>query len=168
MDIRQEVKRKESAVEQLSRRYSTMRIDGDGIKMALYSLGDNNSFLLTTRDPVEKMIRYLKKYFRAERFEEGYSLAIEGGREGARLTHAHDKQYYYCLQSLTLWREVSNEMFKLWYQADQDLLDGGINYNLKDTGQGNLSLSLPLLPLSLSASLSLLSPSLVKDRKSTR
>ena len=82
------------------------------------------------------MIRYLKKYFRPDVYEENYSLAIQGGLDGARLTHAHDRQYYYCLQSLTLWKEVSNAMFKLWYQADQDLLSTDLNYNLKDTGQG--------------------------------
>ena len=35
-----------------------------------------------------------------------FSLAISGGVEGARLTHDHSRQYYYVLQSLTLWREV--------------------------------------------------------------
>lgn len=45
------------------------------------------------------------------------SLAIQAGREGARLSHSHDRQYHYVLQSLTLWREISHEMFKLWWVA---------------------------------------------------
>jgi hypothetical protein len=136
--IRDEVRQKETAVEEISRMYSNSYggLSRDDIKWALYSIGDNRSFLLTTRDPVEKMIRLLKKYFSPDHFEAGYSLAIEGGRDGARLTHAHDRQYYYCLQSLTLWREVTNEMFKLWYLADTDLLTPEVSYLLKDTGQG--------------------------------
>jgi len=134
-EVREEVRSKENAVKYLTRKYAR-QVSEDDIQRAIYSIGDNNSFLLGTRDPIEKMIRYLKKYFRPDAMEDGYSLAIEGGREGARLTHAHDRQYYYCLQSLALWREVSNEMFKLWYQADQDLLSPQQEYQLKDTGQG--------------------------------
>lgn len=37
------------------------------------------------------------------------------GCGGARLTHGHERQYQYVLQTLTLWREISNDMFKLWY-----------------------------------------------------
>merc|ERR1712137_1029020 len=135
-EIRTEVRQKEYAVERLSSHFRTGSLTSDDIKWCLYSIGDNNSFLLDTRDPVEKMIRYLKKNFSPDQIEDGYSLAIEGGRDGARLTHAHDRQFYYCLQSMTLWREVSNEMFKLWYLADEDLLSPEVNYQLKDTGQG--------------------------------
>ena len=31
-------------------------------------------------------------------------------RGGARLSHSHDRQYAYVLQSLTLWREISHEV----------------------------------------------------------
>lgn len=31
-------------------------------------------------------------------------------RGGARLTHSHERQYNYVLQSLTLWREISHEV----------------------------------------------------------
>ncbi len=89
-------------------------------------------------------------YFRAAFPPEGpvdpaHSLAIQGGRAGARLTHNHERcsasrigpagplgctpinilyalhcrQYHYVLQSLTLWREVQNDIFKLWYCAEQ-------------------------------------------------
>ena len=50
------------------------------------------------------MIDYLKKYFHPTKPEP--SLAIRSGREGARLSHNHEKQYAYVLQSLTLWREI--------------------------------------------------------------
>ena len=34
------------------------------------------------------------------------------------------------------WREVSNDMFKLWYLAEGDLLREGSYYTLTNTGQG--------------------------------
>lgn len=46
------------------------------------------------------------------------------------------RQYHYVLQSLMLWREVSNDMFKLWYLAETDMLRQGTSYRLCDTGQG--------------------------------
>ena len=54
--------------------------------------------------------------------------AITGGRCGARLTHNHERQYHYVLQSLTLWREISTDMFKLWYLAETDMLSEGNSY----------------------------------------
>ena len=35
---------------------------------------------------------------------------VQGGSGGARLTHSHERQYTYVLQSLTLWREISHEV----------------------------------------------------------
>lgn len=58
------------------------------------------------------MIKYFLHYFAPESAEPGFSLAISGGREGARLTHSHSRQYSYVLQSLTLWREISTDMFR--------------------------------------------------------
>jgi len=83
------------------------------------------------------MIRYLKKYFSPDSTEnDEYFLSIYGGQDGARLTHDHSRQYHYVLQSLTLWREITNDMFRLWYLADDDLLSETNQYVLKDTGQG--------------------------------
>jgi hypothetical protein len=46
------------------------------------------------------------------------------------------RQYHYVLQSLTLWREIMTDMFKLWYLAESDMLREGNSYRLCDTGQG--------------------------------
>jgi len=135
-EIRAEVRGKERAVENLARKYRTKSLSADDIKHCLYSIGDNNSFLLFNRDPIDKMIRYLKHYFDPEHEEENFSLAIYGGQDGARLTHSHERQYHYALQSLTLWRDITHHMYKLWFLADSDLLSPDNPYQLKDTGQG--------------------------------
>jgi len=55
------------------------------------------------------MVGHLRSCFRPDGAEPGASLAISGGMAGARLTHSHERQYHYVLQSLTLWREISHE-----------------------------------------------------------
>jgi hypothetical protein len=134
--IRQEIKEKERAVKYLSERYAKTSLSKEDIETLLYSIGDNNSYLTFNRDPVDKMIGLLKQYFSPSNIEEGYSLAISYGQQGARLTHNHERQYYYALQSLTLWREIANDMFKLWYLSEEDLLSTISPYRLRDTGQG--------------------------------
>jgi hypothetical protein len=81
------------------------------------------------------MIYYLKTFFKPDSYEQGFSLAIVGGRGGARLTHSHEHQYLYVLQSLSLWREILHDMFKLWFLAEQDLLSAENYYRLRNTGQ---------------------------------
>lgn len=136
-DIRSEVKQKEHAVKTLARKYRNGKIDEEELKWCLYSVGDNRSFLLQHRDPVQRMIRYLKRYFGPDaNVEPAYSLAIYGGQDGSRLTHTHEKQYNYVLQSLSLWREILNDMFRLWCLAEEDMLDPACPYTLQDTGQG--------------------------------
>lgn len=82
----------------------------EDILRCIYSISDNNSYLLFNRDPVDRMIGYLRHFFRPDAAEPSASLAISGGLGGARLTHSHERQYHYVLQSLTLWREISHEV----------------------------------------------------------
>ena len=142
--IQKEIKQKERAIETLAKKYSNSSISDETVRQCIYSIGDNNrflcnrvtncSFLRGNRDPIDKMIALFKKFFSAEKTFP--CLAISSGRNGARLTHSHERQYYYVLQSLTLWREVHHNMFKLWCLAEQDLLDESNSYRLRDTGQG--------------------------------
>lgn len=134
--IQREIKQKELAIEQISRKHCSRQMSADEIKLCLYSIGDNNAFLRVNRDPCEKMIEYLTTLFEPNRYESGYSLAIVGGKNGARLTHSHNLQFHYALQSLTLWREITHDFFKLWYLAEDDLLNERNSYRLRDTGQG--------------------------------
>lgn len=134
--IQREIKEKERAQEIIARKYQSTLITADTIKTLLYSIGDNFSFLTSNRDPIDCMITYLKEFFRPDVVEDGYSLAISSGNDGARLTHNHSRHYNYVLQSLTLWREIADDMFRLWYLAEQDLLADNNPYVLTDTGQG--------------------------------
>ncbi|GMI32642.1 hypothetical protein TrCOL_g12184 [Triparma columacea] len=134
--IQHEIRKKEKAVKYLKEKYSTVQLSEDDIHTCLYSISDNNSFLNSNRLPVDKMIKYLEKYFHPKQMEEGYSLSIVEGEDGARLNHSHEKQYYFALQSLTLWSYILDDMFRLWSLAEKDLLDSSVDYQLKDTGQG--------------------------------
>lgn len=106
-DIQKDIKSKERAIETLSARYSRNGLSQENIRQCLYSIGDNHAFLRTNRDPCERMIGYLQKYFHPTQAKDASSsLAIRNGKGGARLSHDHSKQYAYVLQSLTLWREI--------------------------------------------------------------
>ena len=134
--VQKDIKTKEKARDMLARKYRTKDLGEEDLLRCLYSISDNNSFLAFSRDPVDRMIMYLKAYFRPDGFEHGLSLAIQGGAQGARLTHSHERQYTYVLQSLTLWREIAHEMFKLWCLGEGDMLEERNYYRLQNTGQG--------------------------------
>jgi len=140
--IDQEIRRKERAVAQLKKQYRSTNLSMEDIHLCLYSICDNNSFLNSNRVPIDKVIDFLKTHFSPTTItttrtgNNEYSLAIVKGQEGARLSHSHERQYYFALQSLTLWRDIIDDMFRLWAMAEHDLLNPSIAYNLQDTGQG--------------------------------
>ena len=73
-DVQREIKAKDKAVKRLIQQFSNQgygRSEAEGlcddeIEWCLYSMGDNSSFLVFNRDPVDKMIMLLKKYFGSE------------------------------------------------------------------------------------------------------
>nr|GAT58374.1 predicted protein [Mycena chlorophos] len=136
-DVQKNIKAKEKAIETLASRYSREGLDRDDVRQCLYSIGDNHAFLRTNRDPCERMIAYLKQYFNpTDAKDPKSSLAIRSGKNGARLSHDHSKQYAYVIQSLTLWREILHDFFHMWSLAEDDLLSDTVPYRLRDTGQG--------------------------------
>ncbi|KAJ8582217.1 hypothetical protein M405DRAFT_831025 [Rhizopogon salebrosus TDB-379] len=136
-EVQRDIKNKERAIETLSSKYHRSGLSQEQVRQCIYSIGDNHAFLRTNRDPCEKMITYLKEHFHATQPKDVKStLAIRSGKNGARLSHDHAKQYAYVLQSLTLWREILHDMFRLWSLAEQDLLAENVSYRLRDTGQG--------------------------------
>jgi hypothetical protein len=134
--IDREIKTKERALEQLARKYECAALPYEEVRTCILSIGDANSYLFYNRDPVIKMIELLKTHFSPDSFAPGHSLAILSGVGGARLTHSHQHQYEYCLQSMTLWRTILHNMYKLWMLTEADLLDPNNRYRLVNTGQG--------------------------------
>ncbi|KAG1057467.1 hypothetical protein G6F43_000691 [Rhizopus delemar] len=130
-----EVSRKQNAVRALCEKYANESVTKEDVERCILSISDNNAFLKANRDPCEKMLKYLAKYFNPAKHDDGYSLAISAGRNGHRLTHSHSTQYTYVHQSLCLWREIMHEMFMLWNMADEDLTSRS-SYRLTNTGQG--------------------------------
>ncbi|CAO3607421.1 unnamed protein product [Mucor fragilis] len=130
-----EVQRKQYAIQAICEKHANDTISKEEIERCLLSMSDNNAFLKANRDPCDKMLKYLSKYFTPTKHDHGYSLAISAGRHGHRLTHSHSTQYTYVHQSVTLWREIMNEMFLLWSMADEDLISPSA-YRLTNTGQG--------------------------------
>ena len=153
-EIEDEKKAKREAIRQLCQEYKSSvdylfplcfsrlpsfeseKLSEQEIDHVLLSIGDNNSFLASNRDPVDSMILLLQKHFKEDEYDQETDLSIRYGVGGARLSHSHSIQYNYVYQSLVLWREISDEMFKLWSCADGDLLDSNCSYILRDTGQG--------------------------------
>jgi hypothetical protein len=135
--IQRHIKQKNKAIEIISREFVSRRLSQDDIKLCMYSVCDNNSFLNSNVLPVDECIDLLVKYFHPSVIRDSkYSLAISDGSAGARLSHSHDLQFNYVLQSLTLWSTIVRDMFRLWYLAESDLLSTETPYELKQTGQG--------------------------------
>ena len=84
-------------------RYRGPNLKEEELLNCMYSISDNNSFLLFNRDPIDRMINYMKQYFQPNQAERGFDLGISMGSGGARLSHNHERQYTYVMQSLMLW-----------------------------------------------------------------
>jgi len=113
------------------------KLNEDDILLIMDSISDANSYLVSNRNPVDRIIYYLSHYFDPENESgEDNSLQIKFGKGGSKLSHSHSTQYIFVMQSLILWREIQHEMFKLWLLADEDLLNEHNSYRLYNTGQG--------------------------------
>jgi len=134
-EIQGKIKQKEHAVEYFAHKYQNPNLTSGEIKLCLRSIGDNHSFLLGARDPIDRLIEMLTSNFKPNQTDE-FSLSISYGKGGARLNHDHERQYHYVLQSLSLWRNVTNDMFRMWIHAEEDLFDTSMRYKLTNTGQG--------------------------------
>ncbi len=77
-EVQRDIKRKEKARAHLAAKYRTSALPEDDVLRCLHSIGDNNAFLLFNRDPIDRMIEYLDKYYSQDTHEPGHSLAIHG------------------------------------------------------------------------------------------
>lgn len=127
---------KSLAMTELCTAYTTDKLPQQDLRLALESLADANAYLVNNRDPVNRMLYYLETIFPYhEPNDEKFSLEITCGQNGSHLSHSHSQQFTFVRQSLTLWREIQHQMFKLWILADEDFLSPG-GYRLCNTGQG--------------------------------
>ncbi|CCC71107.1 hypothetical protein NCAS_0G02200 [Naumovozyma castellii] len=132
--IQKLIKQKETAIETLASKYSDKHYTKEDIRQVLYSIGDHTAYVNMNRRPIMRMLERLE-VFRQPDIAAMYSIGIQYGRGGARLTHDHERQWNYVQQSLTLWSIIQREMVHLWYLADTDLFDGS-QYKLASTGHG--------------------------------
>lgn len=132
--IQRLIKEKERAIENIASKYSSKHYSKEDIRQVLYSIGDYNAYINMNRKPIMRMLERLDVFQQPE-VAQRYSIGIQYGRDGARLTHDHERQWNYVQQSLTLWSIIQREMIRLWYMADSDLFDGS-QYRLASTGHG--------------------------------
>jgi hypothetical protein len=134
-ELDEAIRLKQNAIALLRKMYSTAEMSEDDISLCLLSIGDNHNFLRANRGPVDEMIAYLQANFDPAQ-EKGRSLRIAYGIGGSCLHHDHSTQFHFVQQSLTLWRDILHDMFRLWMLSDFDLLDSRNGYRLRNTGQG--------------------------------
>ncbi len=92
---------------------------------SIYSLSLNGNNISSTSYKSPLSSSYMSNLY-------GYSNRYFGG--GAKLSHDHKTQYYFVLQSFTLWKEIMYNLTRLWICSDDDMLHEP--YRLSDTGQG--------------------------------
>ncbi|KAH3676124.1 hypothetical protein WICMUC_002421 [Wickerhamomyces mucosus] len=132
--IKKDIKSKEFAIKRLISKYSSEIFPNEDIEQIIYSIDDYNSYIFHNRNPTNRFINRLKS-FELPEIKQNYNIGIQYGRFGSKLTHDHNRQYNYVLQSLTLWSIIQREMIYLWSIADDDLFNE-ISYRLSSTGQG--------------------------------
>ncbi|KAH9601491.1 Protein of unknown function DUF2009 [Trypanosoma melophagium] len=106
------------------------------VEIAIRSLNDANQFANDNVDSTNQLLQLLKDYFSPDTTNELTNLSIDEGEDGSRLTHDHRRQYYFVLQSLTLWKNICRRMFSLWTIAEEDMLNPNEPYEFRYTGQG--------------------------------
>jgi hypothetical protein len=133
-DLQDMYREKAAARARVVANYASDSFTADDIERCIDSMSDHNSHLVSNRHPVDRMIEFLQRYFQKE--EKSTNLSIQAGYNGSKLTHDHNTQFTFVLQSLTLWREVMHDLFHLWICSDADMLDDCNLYHLRNTGQG--------------------------------
>eukprot|EP01063_Lacrimia_lanifica_P003007 TRINITY_DN11620_c0_g2_i1.p1 TRINITY_DN11620_c0_g2~~TRINITY_DN11620_c0_g2_i1.p1 ORF type:complete len:692 (+),score=257.92 TRINITY_DN11620_c0_g2_i1:78-2153(+) len=129
------LRRKTKVQKQLIKKYAPSRHEKEKVEQVIYSMDDRNVFIMQNATPCSEMIALCKRFFSPTIPEnELISLTITEGECGSRLSHDHEKQYYFVLQSLTLWRNIITDMSYLWVVMEQDMLSKASDF--RDTGQG--------------------------------
>jgi len=113
----------------------------EALERCIRSIDDAHCYVRDNVHPIDQAIRYLRHYFpegdpEKDRGSKRASLAIQSGQGGSCLTHKHSTQFIFVLQSLTLWRIIQLNLFRLWHTVEEDMLDQRCRYRYQNTGQG--------------------------------
>jgi hypothetical protein len=125
---------KEIARQQLCKKFTSDELDEGAIRLVMQSFSDSHEYIEMNVAPVEAMIQLLTHNFNPADSSVGTSLQIRRGKGGSKLSHSHEMQFTFVLQSLMLWKSIARKTFVLWIAAENDMLRNG--YRLVDTGQG--------------------------------
>eukprot|EP01127_Copromyxa_protea_P001484 TRINITY_DN11468_c0_g1_i1.p1 TRINITY_DN11468_c0_g1~~TRINITY_DN11468_c0_g1_i1.p1 ORF type:complete len:627 (+),score=97.59 TRINITY_DN11468_c0_g1_i1:109-1989(+) len=126
-------KRRQEARESLRERFTPHILSAEDLERVFDSLTDNSVHLMSYRQPIDRMLEYLRQYFHPHDPRMG-DLSISRGIDGSTLSHNHRAQFSFVNQTLQLWREIQNNIFKLWIAAEKDIINEP--YQLTNTGQG--------------------------------
>ncbi|CAM9304629.1 unnamed protein product [Ectocarpus sp. 13 AM-2016] len=109
------------------------------VTLLVDSVADSIVYREISTRPIRRMLSLLKNNWRPDRIDDARrnaNLSIRSGDFGARLTHNHQTQFYFVMQSLMLWLEVTDNMLDLWAAGEKDMLEEDNQYRLSNTGQG--------------------------------
>eukprot|EP00756_Hemistasia_phaeocysticola_P001238 Hpha_TRINITY_DN10878_c0_g1::TRINITY_DN10878_c0_g1_i1::g.23095::m.23095 len=111
--------------------------EAEVVENALYSYTDAFESVQRACEPIDRLLHFLHHYFAKDAKRGGEdNLGIQAGYEGSKLTHSHSVQYRYVRESLMLWRNILKDSLLLWANAEEDMLDPGVRYHYRNTGQG--------------------------------
>lgn len=128
---------KDVMVGKLVTHYATEhRLAEDKVEIAVRSLNDANCFSNDNVETTTRLLELLKEHFKPNEFSDATNLTIDEGTDGSRLSHNHRMQYFFVLQSLSLWKNICRKMYVLWSIAEEDMLNPDEKYELRSTGQG--------------------------------
>lgn len=140
---------KSEASQRVIQRFSGPNIPEERIKLILDSLADADAYTVMNTRQTQRMIQLLQENFHSEvpkrhpEFGDGpmcwlFGLEIASGKGGSRLSHDHDEQWHYVMQTYALWLEILGRFHEFWMAAEYDLLKEGPGAapSLRNTGQG--------------------------------
>lgn len=128
---------KDKTVAKLCKEYALKaKQDADVIELLIRSLNDANNYASSNVETIDSLLTMFTTHFSESPDSSSANLTISEGVSGSRLSHAHRMQYFFVVQSLALWKNITKDMYRLWMLAEEDMLDPTSPYTLKLTGQG--------------------------------
>ena len=107
------------------------------IELAMFSIADMHTFTVEHTQPVRAMISLIKKNFSPSQIEKpDLDLGIIANDAESRLTHSHEQQFFFVVQTLTLWANLLEKFHAIWAITEAEMLDPSNEYVLENSGQG--------------------------------